>query len=211
VRWWFLGLVLLLVLTALGVWLSSAWVERDAAGLLHSRVTEMPENKVGLVLGTSKNAPSGGPNPFFEARMDAAAELFRARKVQDLIVSGDNSTREYNEPADMRDALVARGVPRDRIFLDYAGFRTLDSVVRARAIFGQQRMTIISQAFHNERAVFIARRRGIEAVGFSARDVGGAVGARVGFREVLARVQVVLDLYVLDTQPKFYGPPVNIP
>jgi SanA protein len=211
VRWWFLGLVFLLVLTALGVWLSSAWVERNAAGLLYSSVTDVPENRVGLVLGTSKNAPSGGPNLFFEARMDAAAELFRAGKVQNLIVSGDNSTAAYNEPADMRDALVARGVPENRIFLDYAGFRTLDSVIRARAIFGQERLTIISQAFHNERAVFIAQRRGIEAVGFNARDVGGAAGARVGFREVLARVQVVLDLYVLDTQPKFYGPPVNIP
>lgn len=210
-RWWFLGLVFLLVLTALGVWLSSAWVERNAAGLLYSSVTDVPENRVGLVLGTSKNAPSGGPNLFFEARMDAAAELFRAGKVQNLIVSGDNSTAAYNEPADMRDALVARGVPENRIFLDYAGFRTLDSVIRARAIFGQERLTIISQAFHNERAVFIAQRRGIEAVGFNARDVGGAAGARVGFREVLARVQVVLDLYVLDTQPKFYGPPVNIP
>ena len=210
-RWWIFGLVLLLVLTALGVWFSSAWVERDAAGLLYSNVADVPENKVGLVLGTSRYAPSGGPNLFFEARMDATAELFRAGKVQDLIVSGDNSTAAYNEPADMRDALIARGVPRDRIFLDYAGFRTLDSVVRAKAIFGQDRVTIISQAFHNERAVFIARRRGMNAVGFNARDVGGAAGARVGFREVLARVQVVLDLYVLDTQPKFYGPPVNIP
>ena len=186
-------------------------VARIAAPYLYSSLKDVPKNDVALVLGTSKRAASGAPNLFFEARMDAAAALYEAGKVEYLLVSGDNSEEAYNEPGDMRDALVARGVPRERIYLDYAGFRTLDSVVRAREVFGQNRFTVVSQAFHNERAVFIARHFGIEAVGFNAADVGGAVGAQVNAREVLARVQVVLDLYVLKTQPKFYGPHVPIP
>jgi SanA protein len=211
-RWWgwiaVAGLVALVLAGTLGV---NEFVSRVAAPYLYSSLNDVPENDVALVLGTSKRASSGGPNLFFEARMDAAAALYRAGKVKYLLVSGDNGEEAYNEPSDMQGALVARGVPKERIYLDYAGFRTLDSVLRAREVFGQSRFTVVSQAFHNERAVFIARHYGIEAIGFNAADVGGSAGAQVNAREVLARVQVVLDLYVLNTQPKFYGPKVAIP
>lgn len=211
-RWWgLLAVVVIVVIGLVGTYGLNALVSTVAAPYLYSSITDVPQNDVALVLGTSRRAPSGGPNPFFEARMDAAAALFKAGKVKYLLVSGDNGEEEYNEPSDMRDALVARGVPKERIYLDYAGFRTLDSVVRAREVFGQDRFTLVSQAFHNERAIFIARHFGIQAIGFNAADVGGAAGAQVNSREVLARVQVVLDLYVLNTQPKFYGPRVPIP
>jgi SanA protein len=209
--WAWIAALTLLVIVVVGTFGVNEIVSRIAAPYLYSSVKDVPENDVALVLGTSKNAASGGPNLFFETRMDAAAELYKAGKVKYLLVSGDNGEEDYNEPSDMRDALVARGVPKGNIYLDYAGFRTLDSVLRAREVFGQNRFTVVSQAFHNERAVLIARHYGIEAVGFNAADVGGAAGARVNAREVLARVQVMLDLYVLNTQPKFYGPKVPIP
>jgi SanA protein len=212
-RWTWVGIAvgLLVVLGLAGTLGVNEVVSRVSAPYVYSSLNDVPTNNVALVLGTSKNASSGGANLFFETRMDAAAELYKAGKVKYLLVSGDNGEENYNEPSDMRDALVARGVPKGNIYLDYAGFRTLDSVLRAREVFGQNRFTVVSQAFHNERAVFIARHYGIEAVGFNAADVGGAAGARVNTREVLARVQVMLDLYVLNTQPKFYGPKVPIP
>ncbi len=211
-RWWkWIAVVALIALGLAGTLGVNEIVSRVSAPYLYSSLNDVPTNDVALVLGTSKNAASGGPNLFFTTRMDAAAELYKAGKVKYLLVSGDNGEKDYNEPIDMRDALVARGVPKGNIYLDYAGFRTLDSVLRAREVFGQTRFTVVSQAFHNERAVFIARHYGIEAVGWNADDVGGAAGARVNAREVLARVQVVLDLYLLNTQPKFYGPKVPIP
>jgi SanA protein len=209
--WGWIAVAGLVALTLAGTLGANEAVSRVAAPYLYSSITDVPENDVALVLGTSKSASSGGPNLFFEARMDAAAALYKAGKVKYLLVSGDNGEEAYNEPSDMRDALVARGVPKGNVYLDYAGFRTLDSVLRAREVFGQTRFTVVSQAFHNERAVFIARHYRIEAVGFNAADVGGSAGARVNAREVLARVQVALDLYLLNTQPRFYGPRVPIP
>ncbi|MCY3002817.1 MAG: YdcF family protein, partial [Planctomycetota bacterium] len=142
--------------------------------------------------------------------MDAASELFHSGKVERLIVSGDNHTVEYDEPTAMKAALVERGVPEERIHCDYAGFRTLDSVVRAELVFGQRSFVIVSQRFHAERAVFLARSRGLEAWGFCAVAVGGGAGLRMRARETVARTAAVLDAHVLGTQPKFLGEAVEL-
>lgn len=171
----------------------------------------MPKNKAGLLLGTTKRAPSGGRNPYFFYRVHAAAELYKADKIKVIIVSGDNSVKSYNEPRDMRDALLEEGIPKNKIYMDYAGFRTLDSVVRCEKIFGQKKFTVISQKFHNERAVFIARSLGLEAVAFNARDLrGGAVSLKIKLREMLARVNTFVDLWT-NKQPKFLGQKIQIP
>jgi len=201
-------LVLLLpVLTVAGV---NAWVRLVASGRLYTRLDAVPYNDVGLLLGTSPRLKSGAPNKFFEYRMDAAAELYHAGKIRHVLVSGGNPTRWYNESRDMERALVARGVPRSAVTRDYAGYRTLDSVLRAQAIFGQRRFTIISQSGHNRRAVFLARRWGIDAVAYNARDVGGRAAWQQLARETLACVKAALDAYVLDTQPRYYGRPEPI-
>ncbi|MDX2004005.1 MAG: ElyC/SanA/YdcF family protein [Meiothermus sp.] len=210
IRKWWLIFPALLVLTPVGVWLVNAWVDRVARPWVFNDLEQLPTNRVGLVLGTAPTLEDGRRNLFFVYRMQAAAELYTAGKVEYLLVSGDNSTKTYDEPTAMRDALVALGVPKDRIYLDYAGFRTLDSVVRAEAVFKEQNFTVISQRFHNERAVFIARERGLGAVGYNARDVSAAVAPQVQFREYFARVQMVLDLFLLNTRPKFYGEPIRI-
>ena len=206
--WW--ALIFAVLITPIGVWLINNWVDRVGKPWVFSDVEQLPSNRVGLVLGTAPTLENGRRNLFFVYRMQAAAELFKAGKVEYLLVSGDNSRKDYDEPTAMRDALVALGVPKDRIYLDYAGFRTLDSVVRAEAVFKERKFTVVSQRFHNERAVFIARERGLEVVGYNARDVSTAVAPQVQFREYFARVQMVLDLFLLGTQPKFYGEPIRI-
>jgi len=135
--------------------------------------------------------------------MDAAEQLFRSGKVSEIIVSGDNSVKEYDEPTDMRDELVRRGIPDSIIVRDYAGFRTFDSMVRCSTLFGRSSVIVVSQQFHNERAIFIANNIGIDAIGFNARDVSTSTGLKTRIREYFARLAAVLDVYVLPTEPRF--------
>lgn len=175
------------------------------------RTTEsVPVNDVALVLGTGKFTARGNINLHFTQRIEAAAELFKSGKVRHLIVSGDNHVSTYDEPTDMRDALVAAGVPTNAITCDYAGFRTLDSVVRAKTVFGLTNLTIITEEFHCPRSVWIAQHHGLNAVAFAAPDLSVRWSARVKLRETLARTWCALDLYVLDRQPKFSGPPEKL-
>jgi SanA protein len=178
---------------------------------LYQRVEEVPANRVGLILGTSRYLRSGAPNPYFRYRIESAVALYEAGKVEFLIASGDNSREWYNEPVRMREDLLAQGVPPEAIYLDYAGFRTLDSVVRSNRVFEQSAITIVSQEFHNLRAVYIARHFGIDAVGFNARDVEGAAGLRTRLREYFARVKAIIDVHITRTQPKFLGDAIRIP
>lgn len=184
---------------------SDYWVRQQAAGHLFHELTALPAYEVGLVLGTSRRLSNGQENLFFRFRMDAAAKLYHAGKVRHLIVSGDNSMKSYNEPREMRKALIARGVPAEAITLDFAGFRTLDSIVRCREIFGQHAFVVISQPFHNARAVFIGRAKGMEVTGFNARGVSATAAQRVYLREWFARTKAVLDVYLLHTEPRFLG------
>ncbi len=211
---WFRKVLLLTGLglgVALGVVLYCNWrVQHDTAPYTFTHAARVPHNRVGLVLGTSNRLRNGNPNPFFNYRIAAAASLYQQKKIDYLVVSGDNRRKDYNEPEMMKTALVQRGVPANRIYMDYAGLRTLDSVVRCSKIFGQSRFTIISQAFHNQRALFIAQHYGLDAVGFNAEDVTGRNGVKVQLREMLARVKVFLDLYLLNKQPKYLGEEVGI-
>lgn len=186
-------------------------ISRFAKDKLFSSIESVPENKCGLMLGTSKYISKGKPNPYFIARVRAASELYHAGKIRFLIISGDNRHVSYNEPREMRRALVAEGVPDSVIFSDYAGFRTFDSVIRAKEIFGQSKVTIITQPFHNMRAIFIAKHFGMDAIGFNAEDVSAAHGFKTQFREVFARTKVFLDIYILKTKPKFLGDKIEIP
>lgn len=184
-----------------------AW---KTSGKCYDEVADIPANKVGLVLGTSSELQNGRPNLYFVYRIRATVELYRAGKIKYILVSGDNSAQDYNEPQDMKDALVAKGIPANAIYLDYAGLRTLDSVVRAKLIFGQDKFTIISQRFHNERAVYIAGWHDIKAVGYNAKDVTVSMGLKTRVREWLARVKVFIDL-IIDKKPRYLGETIQIP
>ena len=202
-----IGVLLALgVVLGLGVLACDRWVAASTHGRLFTAAANVPECDVALVLGTNPLVDGERRNLFFEYRMDAAAELFAAGRVRHFIVSGDNHTVEYDEPTAMRDALMQRGVLESAITLDYAGFRTLDSVVRADAVFGQDRIVVVSQQFHCERAIFIAKDRGIDAVGYIARAPGGKAALKVRVREAAARAAAVLDTCVLNRSPRFSGP-----
>jgi SanA protein len=205
-----LSLAALILFALLAIFVCNELVENAAEGKLYSNASELPYNKVGLLLGTAKHLQGGFENPYYRYRIDAALEVLRAGKITYIVVSGDNSTKEYNEPQMMRDDLIKAGIDSSVIYLDYAGFRTFDSMVRLREIFSQDAVTVISQRFHNERALFIASREEIEAVGFNARDVSSSAGFKVQVREKLARVKVFVD-YLFSNEPKFLGEKVVIP
>jgi SanA protein len=185
-------------------------ISEQANGKLYTDVTRVPSNHVALLLGTSKFLSDGRLNAYYANRIEAAMTLMQNNKCNFIIISGDNGNKHYNEPEMMRDDLIRQGVDSAKIYLDYAGFRTLDSVVRLKEVFSQDSVTIISQQFHNERALFIAEKFGINAVGFNADDVNHAFGFKTRMREKLARVKVFIDFF-LNVNPKFLGPKVNIP
>ncbi len=162
-----------------------------------------------MVLGTSKYLSTGHINQYFKFRINATVQLYKSGKIDYIIVSGDNGSKYYNEPVDFKKELIAEGIPKEKIYLDYAGFRTLDSVVRSKAIFGQDSITIISQQFHNQRAIFLASHHGIFAIGYNAKDVSGRSGLKTKIREYLARTKAVIDV-IFDVEPKFYGESIEI-
>jgi len=199
-----------LVVFAGFVYYSNSRVKADSKRLIFHSLNEMPHSKVGLLLGTSKYNRSGNPNLFFRYRIEAAVELYRSGKIDYLLVSGDNRTLSYNEPRDMRKALMTRGIPDSVIYLDFAGLRTFDSVVRCNKVFGQTSFTIISQDFHLQRALYIAKSEGISAIGFAARGVEIHSTWTTHAREILARTRAMMDVSILNTQPKHLGEPVEI-
>nr|WP_234109356.1 ElyC/SanA/YdcF family protein [Chryseobacterium sp. R2A-55] len=202
--------LILFVLGIFSVWLANLTVTKSSAKYVTSDLSKLGNQKVGLVLGTSEKTGRGYPNYYFRYRIDAAEKLYKSGKVQYLIVSGDNSQKDYNEPEDMMNALIARGIPKDKIYQDFAGFRTLDSVLRAESIFGQKSFIIVSQKFHNERAVYLARKNNIQAFGFNATDVREMGGLKTKNREYFARAKVFVDL-LFGVDSKFGGERVIIP
>jgi SanA protein len=184
--------------------LIAVWASR---GRLFDDLAEVPATKVGLVFGTTDRAE----NPYFRYRIEAATRVWKSGKLKTLIVSGDNRRPDYNEPAKMKQALIERGVPEDRIVCDYAGLSTLDSVVRAKEIFDANSILVISQRFQNQRAIYLAQAHGIEAHGYNARDVAALPGLRTKLREVAARVKMWLDVNYYHTQPSHLGEKIRLP
>lgn len=192
------------------VWYANYAATRAGKGVLFDDVSDVPKQRAGLVFGCSEKL-GARDNLYFKYRIQAASELWHAGKVDFLIVSGDNRVKNYNEPVAMRRALVKAGVPVDRIVCDYAGLRTLDSVVRAKKIFGLTEVTFVSQKFQNERAAYIAKANGMKVFGYNARDVEGYAARKTEDREVLARVKMWLDVNVTDKQPRHLGEKEEVP
>ena len=193
----------------IGIFGADRLVEKSASDKVFNSTNKIPHNKVGLFLGTGKILSNGRINLYYKYRIEAAVKLFKAGKIDFILVSGDNSTKDYDEPSTIKEDLIKKGIPSSKIYLDYAGFRTLDSVVRCKEIFGQNSITIISQQFHNERAIYIAKRKDIDAVGFNAKDVNVHYGFKTRLRERFARVKMVIDL-IFGKKPKFLGEKIEI-
>ena len=188
--------------------LANKWTINSTDAYVYRNWALLPENDVGLVLGTSAYTRGGKPNAHFYGRIEAAVQLYQIGKIKHIIVSGANPDDSYNEPRQMRRELVKAGIPDNVITMDFAGLRTLDSIARARDVFGLTRMTVITQEYHAYRAVFIGKKLGMRMAAYAAPGPGPGVQPYV--REVFARVKAVLDLFVLRTRPKFLGEPQSI-
>lgn len=185
------------------------WLSYQAKNSIYNDVLQIPKNKVGLILGTGKYLSDGRINLYYQYRVEAAVSLYNANKIDFILVSGDNGENDYDEPTDFKNDLIKHGIPEEKIFLDYAGFRTLDSVVRAKEIFNLTEFTIISQKFHNERAIYLAKQFKIKAIGFNAQDIKGKYGLKTNLREYLARTKAYLDI-LFNVKPKFLGEKIDI-
>jgi len=202
-------LLLIFTIPIVLVFTANYSIEKNAENKTYSNSSKIKKNKVGLVLGTSKILKNGRINLYFKYRINATVELYQKGKIDFVLVSGDNGNKNYDEPTDFKNELVKKGIPSNRIYLDYAGFRTLDSVIRAKEIFGQISLTVISQKFHNERAIYLAEKNGISAIGFNARDLTGKYGLKTRAREYFARTKAYIDV-IFGIQPKFLGNKIEI-
>jgi len=205
-KWYFIAIFSTLIV--LSFW-SNIYITTSTQNLLYSNIQDIPKHKSALVLGTSKYRSNGNKNLYFYYRIEAAALLYRNNKISYIIVSGDNSTMQYNEPITMKKELIKLGIPDSVIYLDYAGFRTLDSVIRCKEIFGQNEFIVVSQKFHNERAVFLARKNNIKAIGYNAKDVDAYYGFKTNVREYFARIKVYID-FITGKKPKFLGEKIEL-
>lgn len=202
--------LIFLGISVLFVWWANKTIEDFSSPYVSNDISKIPSEKAAMLLGTSKKLDNGNINLYFKYRIDATAQLYKSGKVKAIIISGDNSVKGYNETKDMKQDLIALGIPENVIFEDFAGFRTLDSVVRTKSIFGQNKIIFVSQKFHNERAVYLARKNGIEAFGYNAKDVNKYAGFKTKVREYFARVKVFVD-FLLGVEPKFGGEKILIP
>jgi SanA protein len=191
------------------VLLANYAVNRSARNLVHDSIKDTPAKKVGLLLGTGKFLRNRHINLFYKYRIDATIALYKAGKIKYILISGDNSRKGYDEPTNMKEDLIAAGIPETVIYLDYAGFRTLDSIVRCKKVFSERDILVISQQFHNERALYIATANDMTAEGFNAKSVSKRYGAKTYIREYLARTKMFLDL-LFGKDPKFLGEGIKI-
>lgn len=201
----------LLILIGVGiVALCNIMVLSSCNDHLYNNVESIPHKRVAVLLGTNPRTKSGNMNWFYKHRIDAAVALYKQGKFDRLLISGDNSLKTYSEPDEMKADLVAAGIPDSVIYLDFAGFSTYDSMVRAKKVFGLSEFIVISQDFHNQRAVYIARQNDIDAIGFNAKKVAFRKWRlKMEFREILARVKAVGDV-MIDKKPHFLGDPIEI-
>lgn len=207
---WVLSLVFVGFLFCVGlIFYADHVVYTSARSRIYEQIEDVPTKKVALLLGSNKYTRDGRENVFYRHRIYATTALYQAGKIRFVLISGDNGTADYSEPELMRVDLVAGGIPKEKIYLDYAGFRTWDSIIRANKVFLENDFIVVSQKFHNERALFIAKANQIEAIAFNAQDVAIAQSPRVWLRERLARVKVLVDV-MLKTPPKFLGETITI-
>ena len=185
-------------------------IDTVSQGKVYDSIEEVPERKIGLVLGCSKYLSNGRKNLYFQQRIEAAKELYFSDKVKFLLVSGDNSTKYYDEPTTMKKDLIALGVPGNKIYCDYAGLSTLDSVVRTKEVFKENQFIVVSQGFHVRRAIYLGLAHDIDLIGYAPQGVSGLGSLKTELRECLARGKALLDVKFLNRQPKFLGEPVII-
>jgi len=204
-------ILLWVIVSSVAVFLLSmlSWYQLVRLSVAHAstdNLEEVPKHRVALLLGTTSTLENGKANPYFSNRIDAVVELYNAGKAETILLSGHGGPY-YSETRKMSEALIKKGVPKNSIISDPEGYRTLDSMIRAHDIFQLNSFIIVSQAFHTHRALYICRKRGIDAVAYEAKSVSNIrLWAWNSLREHLARVKMALDLYLFDTMPQSMDP-----
>lgn len=205
----FYSLLVIIGLAVVAALCLDRWISWKTAPYVYDELQDLPYRQVGVVLGTAKYYRTGVINQYYLYRIQGAINAYNSGKVKYLLLSGDNAQQSYNEPSTMRRDLIAAGIPASDIVLDYAGFRTLDSIVRTRKVFDTNDFIIITQRFHCERALFIALHMGIQAQCFAVPSPKNMLSVRS--REIFARLGALTDLYLLKREPRFLGPLIPIP
>ena len=201
-----IGLGLLIAVVAA----CNIWVLSSCSGRLYDNAETVSHKRVAVMLGTNPKTKTGKMNYFYKHRIDAAVKLYQNGKIDRILISGDNSSKTYSEPDAMKADLMAAGIPDSAIYLDFAGFSTYDSMVRAKKVFGLSEFMVVSQDFHNKRAVYIARQNGIDAIGFNVQNtLFRKWRIKMELREILARVKAVGEV-VMNKKPHFLGEPIEI-
>ena len=193
---------ILLILVVIG---SNLWIVLSTYSESYTNIEDFSPREIALVLGTSNKLVSGEENPFFKDRIKTAIDLYNGGKIKYILVSGDNRSKYYNEPVMMQQALIEKGIPENVITLDYAGLRTLDSIIRCKEIFGQDSIVIVTQKFHSYRALFLSNHYGISAVAVDTGSLPLSVSIKTIIREFLARPKALWDTYITHQQPRHLG------
>ncbi len=203
-----LSLALIILSVVLGSLI--LFIDSKSKDFIYSDINNLPYNKVGLVPGCNKYIAPGVLNIYYTQRINTTYKLFKAGKIDFILLSGDNALVSYDEPTEMKKSLIELGVPKEKIFLDYAGFRTLDTIIRANKVFQLDSVTFISQSFQNQRGVFIGEHQGMNIVAFNADYDDFENEKRIIIREFFAKIKMMLDLYIINKEPKFLGDLITI-
>lgn len=201
------GLFILFIVSLIS---SQIWIYKSTKQSIYNNISELPYNKVGLIPGCNKYVSNGIINYYYTQRINTGVQLYKMGKIDYILVSGDNAHASYDEPREMKKSLIEAGIPKNRIYSDYAGFRTLDTIIRAKEVFRLDQVTFISQNFHNQRGVFIGKNREIDVIAFNAGSGSIRYGLKTRVREIFAKFKMLLDLYILDKGPKFLGEEITI-
>lgn len=204
---------LLLITTSLLITLSViglSWIMVSTEKSQYSELDTLPYNKVGLIPGCNKYVSDGVENIYYNQRIEAGVKLYNLGKIDYILVSGDNAHASYDEPREMKKSLMEAGIPKDKIYSDYAGFRTLDTIVRAKEVFQLNELTLISQSFQNVRGVFIGKNKEINIAAYNVDGINKDTSYKIEIREIFAKIKMLLDLYIMNTEPKFLGDKITI-
>lgn len=176
--------------------LSNIWIVNSSDGKIHTSISDLPKVDTVIVFGTSQYKLGGGANPFFDARIKAAANLYHSKKASTLILSGSRDKSYYNEPKAMRASLMKLNVPAQAILMDTLGIRSFDTILRGKNVYKVNSTIFVTQEYHAHRVLFIAERFGIKALCFAAEFPESNFSNKVVIREFLARPKAIMDLYL---------------
>lgn len=202
--------VLTLFVTVITIFLNLVWIYNSTKNSIYSDTTELPYNRVGLIPGCNKYVSNGVINTYYSQRINGAYKLFIMGKIDYILVSGDNAHASYDEPREMKRSLIELGIPKNKIYSDYAGFRTLDTIVRAKEVFKLDSVTFISQNFQNQRGVYIGSFRDLDVTAFNVDKDDSKNSIKTETREIFAKMKMLIDLHIISKEPKFLGDEIII-